>query len=90
MPAPLEIAPHATPNPNGLKFDVNRTLTDKSLWFATAQAAAAHPLARAVLLIPGVKSFMIGATFVSVVKEPSAAWETLVPQVEAALRQQLG
>ena len=90
MPAPLEIVPQATPNPNGLKFDVNRTLTDKSLWFATAQAAAAHPLARAVLAIPGVKSFMVGSTFVSVVKEPAAAWDVLVPQVEAVLREHLG
>jgi len=86
MTAPLEIIPEATPNPNGLKFSLNRTLTEKSLWFSTPQAAEVHPVARALAAVPGVKSIMIAATFVSVNKDPAADWAAIVPQVETVLR----
>jgi hypothetical protein len=78
-----------TPNINALKFVLNRRLTEgRSQTFRTAHEAAASPLATALLAIPGVIQVFFLNDFVTVTRDPSAAWETIVERVETAIRRQ--
>ena len=79
----LEIQP--TPNPNALKFIVDRPVAPQPTSFFTADAAAGHPLAARLFEIPGVSSLLLLGDFLTVNKEPNAAWGKIKPQVEAVL-----
>ncbi len=77
-----------TPNPNAGKFTVGRTLVEgrSGKSFDSAASAAGHPLAAPLMALEGVRSVFIVADFVTVTKEPSAAWPELAPRVRDALR----
>jgi Fe-S cluster biogenesis protein NfuA len=56
-----------TPNPNSIKFSVNRTLVSGAPRdFASPEAATESPLATELFLISGVKGVFIGTNFVTV------------------------
>jgi hypothetical protein len=85
----VEIQP--TPNVNALKFVVNRRLTEgRSQTFRSAQDAAAHPLAALLFAIPGVVQVFVLNDFVTVTRDPSAAWEAIADAVDAAIRSHFG
>jgi hypothetical protein len=79
---------HETPNPNAGKFTVGRTLVDgrSGRTFASAQDAAANPIAAALLADEGVASVFIVADFVTVTKHPSASWKEMTPRISKVLR----
>ena len=88
---PLRVECEQTPNPNALKFIVDRPPTDGgTLSFRDPSEAAEHPLSKAIFALGPVTSVMLTAGFVTVNKTPSARWPTLRPKVEACLRQHLG
>jgi Fe-S cluster biogenesis protein NfuA len=76
---PVSISLEFTPNPNTLKYVVDRVLLDKGAAnFATAESAAAKsPLAQKLFAVPGVAGVMIGKNFVTVTKGPEGDWESL-------------
>ncbi|MDR7486268.1 MAG: NifU N-terminal domain-containing protein [Armatimonadota bacterium] len=81
----VEVQP--TPNVNALKFVVNRRLTEgRSQTFRSAEEAARHPLAAGLFAIPGVVQVFLLNDFVTVTRDPQAAWEEIVPPAEAAIR----
>jgi hypothetical protein len=87
----LQIRVEGTPNPNSLKFSVNRTIWEgRAQTFNDAAQAFASPLARTLLAVPGVKSVFFLRDFVTVSREPEAAWEAIAPEVERVLREYLG
>ena len=86
MAEPLQVAVSPTPNPNALKFTLNRVVSDRGLTYRDA-AAAETPWAKALLAIPGIVGVFGINTFISVNKRPEASWDAIVPQAEAALRQ---
>lgn len=90
MPRP-RIRFDETPNPQAGKFTVGRTLLEgrRGITFDSPEAAAADPIAARLLAEPGVRSVFIVADFVTVTKQPDAAWAELAPRVQAALRQVL-
>lgn len=91
MPNELQIRADPTPNPNSLKFAVNRTLWEgRAQTFSDAMQAFASPLARDLLGIEGVKSVFLLRDFVTVSRTPGASWEPIVAQVETVLRRHLG
>jgi Fe-S cluster biogenesis protein NfuA len=70
-----------TPNPNSLKFVVGRRIVDRgSHEFATAEQAAASPLAAAIFKVPGVDGVFIGGDFVTVRKTTEATWDAIEPE----------
>ncbi len=80
----------ATPNPNAMKFLLGRSLaggTGRS--YTTRFEALDDPLATAVFNVAGVQSLFFMADFMTVTKEPGAAWEELVPAVTEVLQQHL-
>lgn len=74
-----------TPNPNALKFVLDRTLTQERLSFADPNSAGEHPLASQLFGIGGVSSLLLLGDFVTVVKTPAAKWSSITPKVKKVL-----
>lgn len=89
MAEPLEIMVDGTPNPNAMKFTLNRTVAAQGKTYRDAASADA-PWAKALLGIPGVVQVFAVTNFISVTKTPDADWEAILPQAEAGLRQAFG
>ena len=85
MPEPLTIVVAPTPNPNAMKFTLNRTVAAKGETYRDPAMAA--PWAKALLSIPGVLGVYGVNTFISVNKTPEVAWGAIIPRAEAALTQ---
>jgi hypothetical protein len=89
MPVQLSITP--TPNPNSMKFTLDRQVIDKgSKTYDSANEAAVHPLASALFKIAGVKSVFMLNNFITVTKDVAADWKALVPDLEKAVRSHFG
>jgi Fe-S cluster biogenesis protein NfuA len=88
--ASLQIVPETTPNPNSVRFTVNRTLlTGPGRDFWGAQEAEGAPLVKALFALPGVAGVFVGPNFVTVTTLPGAEWAALSPRVVEALTQAL-
>ena len=90
MPKP-QVTFSETPNPQAGKFTVGRTLVEgrRGRTIDSVAAAEGDPVAARLLAEAGVRSVFIVADFVTVTKEPGAAWKELAPRVQAALREVL-
>ena len=74
-----------TPNPNAMKFLLDRPISEGSVSFLKAEQADGHAVAAALFAIPGVASLLLLGDFVTVNKEPKAAW----PQIKRRVQQVL-
>jgi Fe-S cluster biogenesis protein NfuA len=64
-----------TPNPQALKFILNeKILLKETRNFQNKDEAAADPLAKGIFDIPGVVSVFYMDKFITIEKEPKAAW----------------
>ena len=79
----VEVQP--TPNPNALKFMLDREISERPTSFLTAGAATGHPIATRLFGIPGVSSLLLLGDFVTVNKSPDANWAEIKPRVQRAL-----
>jgi hypothetical protein len=88
----LEIRAQQTPNPNAMKFTLDRIVVEgkASKSFFSAAQAQADPLASALFSVDGVASLFMVADFITVTKTPAANWPELVPRVESVIRETLG
>ncbi len=84
---PIDLFVEPTPNPNSMKFTLNRKLVEKSESYSSLQQAEKSPLAQKLLEVPGVKTLFILNNFISVGKDALADWEEIVPKVEFSLRE---
>ena len=68
-----------TPNPNTLKYSVNRMLLDKGAVNFTkrADADARSPLASKLFGVPGISGVMVGKDFVTVTKTEDGDWDVV-------------
>jgi hypothetical protein len=78
-----EIQP--TPNPNALKFVLDRTVWDQPLSFFSADAAREHPLAAKLFAVSGVSSLLLLGDFVTINKRPDANWADIKRAVRRVL-----
>ena len=86
----IEIFAEVTPNPNTLKFNVNRRLLESgSVDFPDAGKAKHSPLASALFQITHVIGVLVGTDFITVTKAPSADWSALAPPVVEHIRRAL-
>ncbi len=77
----------ATPNPNAVKFVVDRQVVESgSRSYFSAAEAAGDPVGEALMAIDGVASVFMVKDFITVTKSPSADWSELMPRVEDAIR----
>jgi len=78
-----EIQP--TPNPNAVKFVLDREIAPQPISFFNAAQAVAHPLATSLMAIPGVSSVLLLGDFVTINKSPDAKWDRIKSGVEPVL-----
>ena len=66
-----------TPNPNTLKYSVNRQLVDKGAmnFLKSEEAEGRSPLAVLLFNVPGVAGVMLGRDFVTVTKSEDGDWD---------------
>lgn len=78
----IQITVEITPNPNTLKFNVNKMLLEAgSIDFPTKEKAAEAYLASELFKVEHVTGVHIGTTFVTVTKNPDVRWEELAQPV---------
>ncbi len=86
MEKQMFIETESTPNPATLKFLPGRpVLAGRTADFADADAALISPLAHALFGLEGVARVFLGQDFITVTKTGQAEWQSLKPQVLAAI-----
>ena len=84
-----------TPNPNTLKYSVNRTLIEKGAVNLTSAAEAERlsPIGAKLFRIPGIVAVMIGKDFVTITKNDDGDWDLVhaecSKQIESHLKDAL-
>ena len=82
--------PSPTPNPDAMKYTLDRPLTTPmNLADADAAAAEGNAFAVAVFQTGGVASVFGTANFVTITRTPGADWEPITAAVEAAAAEHL-
>ena len=82
----VAVTPEGTPNPNAVKFTLDRPATDKrSETFRAGSDPADSPLGAKIFALDGVTNVFATANFVSVTKEDGATWDDLLPAVIAEI-----
>lgn len=68
-----------TPNPNTLKYSVNRELLAKGAvnFVKKEDAEARSPLAAKLFAVPGISGVMLGKNFVTVTKTEAGDWDVV-------------
>lgn len=89
MTEPLALAVQGTPNPNAVKFTLNRTVAAQGVTYRDAASAQAA-WAKQLLSIAGVTQVFAVGNFISVSKAPEAGWDAILPQADAVLRAAFG
>jgi hypothetical protein len=80
----IEIQP--TPNPNALKFVLDRQVSQQPISFFNAAAATDHPLAKRLFEIAGVSSLLLLGDFITINKSPNGAWDDIKNQARKLLK----
>lgn len=87
----VDVSPLPTPNPNALKFQLDRPATDKrSETFRAGSAPEDSPLGARIFDLGGVTNVFLTADFVSVTKDDATSWDTLLPRVIEAIEGHYG
>ena len=85
--ASISVTADVTPNPNAMKFTLDRTVCETgSFSFSVGDDAVAHPIATALLALEGVTSVFGVNDFVTVSKQADTTWDDLMPRVVSAIK----
>ena len=83
----VEITAEITPNPNTLKFNVNKTLiASGSLNYPDKEKAKGSLLAEKLFEIENVIGVMVGQDFITITKTPAADWKPMVPTLTERIK----
>jgi hypothetical protein len=86
MAEAVEVRVDPTPNPEAMKFTVNREVwAGRALTMSDPLQAFAMPLAARLFTVEGVKSLFFLRDFVTVTRRPGVEWEPLVEDVRREL-----
>lgn len=87
----VSVTPLPTPNPNALKFQLDRPATDRRTeTFRAGSDPGDSPLGAAIFALGGVTNVFLTADFVSVTVDSAGSWDVLLPQVIAAIEGHYG
>ena len=76
------VTPEGTPNPNAVKFTLDRPATEKrSESFRAGSDPADSPRGAAIFALDGVTNVFLTANFVSVTKDDAMDWDELLPAI---------
>lgn len=80
----IRLSAEATPNPNSIKFVINRQILEYgTIHFNSKEDAAKSLLASRIFEVDAVESVFAARDFVTVTKKPDAAWNDIVPVPDA-------
>jgi len=80
------IQTEVTPNPATLKFLPGRTVLDGTLDMTDREQASKSPLAEKLFEIPNVSGVFLGSDFITVTKDSTTEWASILPAAETAIR----
>ena len=84
--AELIVRAERTPNPEAMKFTLNRIVVEgRGETYSSVDQAFLSPLARALFAVPGVSGVFLLRDFVTIRRAAGADWQALAPAVERAL-----
>ncbi len=84
---PIDVFPEPTPNPNSMKFVVNRILVNEAINFTDSRSAERSPLAAKIFGFPWSSGVYIGPDFITITKQDWVDWETLAEPLAGLLRE---
>ena len=67
----------STPNPNALKFVLDRPVSEQPMSYFNAAAATTDTLASNLFAIEGVQSLLLLGDFITINKSPAARWDDI-------------
>ncbi len=79
----IEVQP--TPNPNAVKFMLDKPVADRTMSFFNKDAARDHELASKLFEISGVSSLLLLGDFITVNKTPQTKWSQITGKVKKIL-----
>ncbi|MCP5051810.1 MAG: NifU family protein [bacterium] len=84
---PINISAEMTPNPNTVKFIVEKNIVDSGHFnFPNKEKARGSLLPETLFDLAGITGVMVGPNFVSVTKEQELEWENLANPVYNAIQ----
>lgn len=87
----MQVSPEPTPNPNAIKFTLDRPATDGGAeTFKEGSDPASSALGARIFALGDVTNVFATANFVSVTKADAADWNDLGPRVVEAIEGHFG
>lgn len=88
---PVYVSLEFTPNPNTLKYSVNRELLKAGVvsYEGAEQAREKSPLAAKILEIDGISNVMVGRDFVTITKADNGDWDQVHQKASSTLESHL-
>lgn len=83
----LRVWPEPTPNPQTMKFNVNRELVNEAVHFTSSLEAERSPLASKLFGFPWTAGVSIGTNFLTVTKQDWVDWDMLAEPLAGLLRE---
>ena len=84
---PLEVYTETTPNPESLKFVLNKMLLpNRSIDFRDKSQAANSPLATALFELPFVEGIFIANNYITITKQAAHEWIEISPQLRHLIK----
>ena len=82
MNSKTKIQTEGTPNPNALKFVLDRTIIEKGTYdFPNKEKSKNSPLAQKLFNISSVKEVFLGRDFITITKEADANWDMIYSNI---------
>lgn len=85
----VQVFYQATPNPDSMKFMVDRVIASETLQFSEGDKAARSPLAAKILGFPWALGVLIGPNFVTVTKQNWVEWQILADPLSDLIREHI-
>ncbi len=87
----MEVIPEATPNPNAVKFTLDRPSTPGGAQTVREGTDPSEsPLGARLFALEGVTNVFLVSNFVSVTKDEATDWQDLAPEVIAQIEAHFG
>ena len=84
--SPVSVYAESTPNPNAMKFVVNKKIVDDIFEFKSIEETLESPLAKSLFSFPLVKEVFFDFNFVSIIKKLEFNWEENVMEIREFIR----
>ncbi|MAU64205.1 MAG: hypothetical protein CMC38_07705 [Flavobacteriaceae bacterium] len=85
-PSPTTVYAESTPNPNVMKFVVNKKIVDNVYEFKNIDEAENSPLAQSLFSFPFIKEIFLDLNFISVTQNSNSNWDENVMDVREFIR----